>query len=293
MTPITAALTLLPPHVRSAGSRARACHDLAVASVLSGLVLLCAPALAVQTARAPAADATLFGVEPDRANGSGSHLFVGATAGGDPLRALLRFDLSDIPPGATVRAVSLHVVVDRLALGPAAGNTASLHRLLARWSEGESGLGGGSNGGGEVARPGDVTWTQRHYAAQPAQNWDSAGGDFAEQASASIPMNTIGAFVWTDTPDMRADVQAWVNDPSSNHGWLIKGSEQTTRTAKRLVSREGGVNVPQLTIEYDPPVETSGDVPLPAWALGALAAALAGVVARPRRQRSPDRQDGA
>lgn len=292
MTPITGALTPNRSPVGSAGSRAGVRRGVVFAGILPGLLLLCDPALAVQTTRAPVADATLFGIEPDRANGSGSHLFVGATAGGDPRRALVRFDLSDIPPGSTVRAVSLRVVVDRLALGPPADNTASLHRLLARWSEGVSGLGGGSNGGGEVARPGDVTWTQRHYAAQPAQTWDSPGGDFAEE-SASIPMNTIGAFIWADTPELYADVQAWVNDPSSNHGWLIKGSEQTTRTAKRLVSREGGVNVPQLTIEYDPPVEASGDVPLPAWALGALAAALAGVVARPRRQRSPDRQDGA
>lgn len=292
MSPITGAQT--PRHLRrrDSGSRAGARHGVAVASVLLGLALQCAPALAVQTTRAPVADATLFGIEPDRANGSGSHLFVGATAGGDPRRALVRFDLSDIPPGSTVRAVSLRVVVDRVALGPPVDNTASVHRLLARWSEGVSGLGGGSNGGGEVALPGDVTWTQRHYGAQPAQTWDSPGGDFGEE-SASIPMNTIGAFIWADTPGLLADVQAWVNDPSSNHGWLIKGSEQATRTAKRLVSREGGANVPQLTFEYDPPVEPSGDVPLPAWALGALAAALAGAVARPRRKLTAHRQDGA
>lgn len=245
------------------------------------LTSIAGPAQAIEIRRAPAADATLFGIEPDRANGSGSHLFVGATAGGDPRRALMRFDLSDVPPGSIIRSASLRVLVDRTAIGASADNIASLHRLLAGWSEGVSGTGGGGNGGGEVAVAGDVTWTQRHYAATPPQLWTTPGGDFAAE-SASILMASTGSFVWAGTPEMLADIQGWVNDPASNHGWLIRGSEATTRTAKRLVSREGGVNVPLLTLEYDPPVAESGDVPLPAWALAALAASLMGAAVRPR-----------
>ncbi|MCQ9376088.1 DNRLRE domain-containing protein [Methyloversatilis sp. XJ19-13] len=245
------------------------------------LIAIAGAAQGVEMQRAPAADATLFGDEPGLANGSGSHLFIGATAAGFSRRALVRFDLSEVPPGSTVRSASLRVVIDRIANGAPADSVASLHRVLASWGEGASGSGGGGNGGGEVAVPGDVTWTQRYHAAAPPRSWSTPGGDFAVE-SASIPMVSTGAFVWAGTPEMLADIQGWVNDPASNHGWLIHGSEATTRSAKRMVSREGGVNVPLLTLEYDPPVAESGDVPLPAWALGALAASLLGAAVRPR-----------
>lgn len=187
--------------------------------------------------RAPATGATLFGDEPGLANGSGSHLFIGATAAGFTGRARARFDLSDVPPGSTVRSASLRGVIDRIANGAPDDSVASLHRLLASWGEGTSGSGGG-NGGGEVAVPGDVTWTQRYYSATSPQDWSTPGGDFAAE-SASIPMVSTGAFVWTSTPEMLADIQGWVNDPSSTHGWLIRGSEAMTRTAKRPVSQKG------------------------------------------------------
>lgn len=203
------------------------------------LIAVAGAAQGVEMQRAPAADATLFGDEPDLANGSGSHLFIGATAGGFPRRAVMRFDLSEVPPGSTVRSASLRVVIDRIANSAPDDSVASLHRLLDSWGEGTSGAGGGGNGGGEVAVPGDVTWTQRYYSASMPRTWNTPGGDFAAE-SASIPMVSTGSFVWTSTPEMLADLQGWVNDPASNHGWLIRGSEATTRTAKRLISREDG-----------------------------------------------------
>lgn len=248
------------------------------------LIGLAGPVQGVEVQRAPVADVTLFAIEANRASGAGAHLFIGAIASGDPRRALIRFDLTDIPPGSTITAASLRVFVDRSAIGSSPDDTATAHRLLAAWGEGTSNSGG--SGAGDVARPGDATWTERFFAANPQQSWATPGGDFAT-GGAAIPLTTTGSFVWSNPPEMIADVQAWVNDPSSNHGWLIRGNEVSSQNAKRLISREGGGNGPLLTLQYEPPVAPSGDVPLPAWALGALAAALAGSVARTRARRDP------
>jgi hypothetical protein len=256
-------------------------------AVAAGLFCLVLPVCAANIQLLPVADGTLFAVEPDRANGAGAHLFIGTIASGDPRRALLRFDLSGIPPGSIITSASLRILVDRAAIGSSLDDTATLHRLLADWGEGASNSGGG--GGGDVARAGDATWTQRFYAASPPQPWSTPGGDFAA-GGASIPLTAIGSHTWANDPGMLADLQAWIDVPSSNHGWLIRGNEASSQNAKRMISREGG-NGPLLTLQYELPVAPSGDVPLPGWALGALAAALLGSAAGSRRRRSAGRAD--
>lgn len=246
------------------------------------LIGLAGPAQGVEVQRAPVADATLFAIEANRASGAGAHLFIGTIASGDPRRALMRFDLSAIPPGSTITSASLRIFADRAAIGSAPQDTATLHKLLAPWGESSSNSGG--SGAGDIADPGDATWTERFFATDPARPWGTAGGDFAADG-ASIPLASTGSFAWTDAPEMLADLQAWVDDPSSNHGWLIRGNEVSSQNAKRLISREGGSNGPLLTLQYALPVAPSGDVPLPAWALGALAAALFGSAARMRARR--------
>ena len=52
-----------------------------------------------------------------------------------------------------------------------------------------------------------------------------------------------------------ADVQRWLDDPSSNFGWLLLGNESTNRTAKRFDGRQNvsGFPDPQppvLTVKY-------------------------------------------
>jgi hypothetical protein len=50
---------------------------------------------------------------------------------------------------------------------------------------------------------------------------------------------------------MTARVQAWVDQPATNFGWLLLGDELTNRSAKGLYSREAPANVqPKLTIEF-------------------------------------------
>ena len=54
---------------------------------------------------------------------------------------------------------------------------------------------------------------------------------------------------------MVADVQAWLDDPLTDFGWLLRGNEGASQTARRFDSRQNSVeaNRPVLTIVYTPP----------------------------------------
>jgi hypothetical protein len=66
-------------------------------------------------------------------------------------------------------------------------------------------------------------------------------------------------YTWGSSPRLIQDVQAWVDDPSMNFGWLIMGDESTNRTATRYDSREhpDSENHPVLTIEFTPPPQNA------------------------------------
>ena len=59
---------------------------------------------------------------------------------------------------------------------------------------------------------------------------------------------------------MIADVQAWLDSPGSNFGWIMIGDESTDTTARQFPSREFGNASfrPMLTIEF-----TGGAAPTP------------------------------
>jgi hypothetical protein len=61
---------------------------------------------------------------------------------------------------------------------------------------------------------------------------------------------------------MVADVQGWLDDPSTNYGWLIFTNEGNFPSAKRFDTRENPApgDRPQLTIRYSPP-GSAGSVP--------------------------------
>ena len=84
--------------------------------------------------------------------------------------------------------------------------------------------------------------------------WANLGGDFAGEASARIIVGGIGSYTWGPTPEMTADVQRWLDDPTANFGWLLLGDESGIRTSKRFDSRENptGDHHPTLTIIYTP-----------------------------------------
>jgi hypothetical protein len=123
----------------------------------------------------------------------------------------------------------------------------ALHRVLSPWSEGTSAA---SGGGGAPAVAGDATWLHTLF---DTQFWRAPGGDFEPDPSGFTAVGSPGVYVWGSTPALEADVQSWLDEPSSNHGWLLTGNEKIRTTAKRFASRENPVEDmrPQLIVVYE------------------------------------------
>ena len=188
-------------------------------------------------------------------NGAGQYLFVGRTwdqNGIDKLlrRALVKFDLGAVPTGSTINSASFGITIDQVP--PAASSfIISLHTVTDNWGEGASNA-PGPEGRGTTAQVGDATWLHRFY---DSELWNAPGGDFAPGAVASAPISSAPQSVtFASSPQLVAAVQAWVDDPASNHGWILLGDEVVTQNARRILSRENaGPGNPLLTIEFTPP----------------------------------------
>ncbi|MHC5115134.1 MAG: DNRLRE domain-containing protein, partial [Planctomycetota bacterium] len=213
------------------------------------------------------ADNTLYGGAIDLSNGVGDHFFTGRTGGGDGRRAVIAFDIAGtVPAGATITGATLTLYMSRTVNGSQA---VALHRVTNSWGEGLSHA-PKEEGGGGAALDNDATWAFRFYnEADPyaSVTWDTEGGDFAGTASASTNVSGIGYYVWS-APAMISNVQAWLDDPAQDHGWIVIGNEAAGGfTAKRFDSRTNPFESrrPVLSLTYDEPVcdgdlDGSGDV---------------------------------
>lgn len=228
------------------------------AALLRGAALVAAlvpaaPALGDQVIIYPSADNTLY---QDGAgglsNGSGSYFFAGRTDGDELRRGLVRFDLTAIPAGSTIDGVTLYMRLSRTRSGD---QPVSIHRVYQPWGEGASNA-DGEEGQGAPSASGDATWIHTFY---PDQRWSNAGGDFDPTPSATtiVPRQDGVFYAWND-PSMIVDVQVWVDDPQSNNGWLVRGKESVSKTAKRFDSRN--INEqnrrPYLVVNFTPPSGT-------------------------------------
>jgi hypothetical protein len=192
-------------------------------------------------------DNTLFeSSNGSTSNGAGVHLFSGTTASGSRRRALLAFNIaSQVPADARIRSVVLKLHVSQTISG---AEPMELFGVLRDWGESTSNAGDNRDGDGAPARTGDATWI---HAFRADRLWSAPGGDFDPVADAAAEVSN-GFATWTSTDALVSRVQSWVDDPSSNFGWLIRGNEGSTRSAKRFDSRELS-NVtfrPTLTIEF-------------------------------------------
>jgi len=215
---------------------------------------LAAPVFA-ETAIVPAAaDNTLIeSAAGSLSNGAGPAFFVGRNSQAVDFRrrGLIRFDVADaLPPGVIVTGAEL-----RLVLTPSNPQPIEIgvHRVLADWGEGESAAGGG---GGAPAAPGDATWLHTFY---DTTFWANPGGDFAAEASAALEVGDAGEIRWPSTSATVSDVQAWLDLPDENYGWLLLSTEDTPTTSKRFASREAEdpADQPQLVVEYEAPCAAS------------------------------------
>ena len=188
-------------------------------------------------------------------NGAGDFLFAGRIApkgGGDLRRGLIRFDLADLPAGASINSVSVELNMSRTIAGSV---PVSLHNVLADWGEGASNA-PGREGKGATAEADDATWLHTKFSNT---TWSTAGGDFTSAASATVQVGGTGKYTWSSA-QLATDVASWVSNPAANFGWIVIGDEASTTTAKRFDSRENNTaaNRPKLIIDFD-----SGDTTSP------------------------------
>jgi hypothetical protein len=200
-----------------------------------------------------ARDNTLIESETgERSNALGTSFFVGRTSEEvDSIRrGLVAFDVAGaIAPGAIIESVTL--TLTRTG-GRTSASTLAPHRLLADWGEATSFYNGGF---GAPSTPGDATWIHSFYDTAA---WTNSGGDFSPVASASSFQVSSNVFSWT-SPDLTADVQSWLDDPSGNFGWILVGDESSASTSIKFASREHGSidSRPSLSVVYSTMPEPS------------------------------------
>jgi hypothetical protein len=198
----------------------------------------------------PSRDTTIYD-EGVLANGAGEWVFVGMTRQGALRRTLLAFDVAGaIPAGATVQEATLALTVTQTT---AEDVPVALHALGTPWSAGASDA-DVNEGKGIAAAAEDATWLGTGVGDAL---WATAGGDFANTPSATAVAGGRGVTVDWTSPEVLADVQGWLSDPSTNQGWMLIGDEGSTRTAKRFDSSENFSGFPEpkpptLTITYVP-----------------------------------------
>jgi hypothetical protein len=199
----------------------------------------------------PVKDNTLFeDQEGLLSNGEGRHLYAGRVSFqnlGLVRRALIAFDVAaSVPAGATITGAMLGL---DMSMTISEDQDMSLHRVLADWGEGMSEAPVDRGGGGVPAAQGDATWIHTFF---DGEQWASPGGDFDAMPSATTPVGSPATYTWGSTDAIVADVQAWLDEPQTNFGWILIGNEASFGTAKRFESRESAAESrPRLTIDFE------------------------------------------
>lgn len=162
-----------------------------------------------------------FNVYPQQA-------FVGLAFGDDSFdlswRGVFSFDVSSIPPGSRLNGVQVTLTVAYIdqAIGQPA--TARLRRGLTPWIEGQT------------------------AACSP---WPCGGAFVPTDSSTASVWEPLGSqSTFNSTPTLVADVQGWVDAPSSNHGWFLDSSTGLFHAS--YFDRQSAAP-PTITIDWDPP----------------------------------------
>ena len=190
-------------------------------------------------------------------NGAAEHFYSGSTGPqGDfkRRRALFHFDIiSALPENAELLGATLILHVTRTNTSQTEPYT--LYRLTGDWGEGTSNFNGGI---GASSTPNDATWIHTFY---DDQFWQTPGGDFISDPSATLDIGLEGAYSWQNLEGILDDIQFWMEHPEENFGWILIGNEtENAHIAKQFGAREhpSPEQRPQLVIDFfDPalPVE--------------------------------------
>jgi hypothetical protein len=160
-------------------------------------------------------DATLWQSAPTWNDGASARISAGTSESGGYSRSLVRFDLSAVPAGATVVSADLSLM-QVYKNGPSAA--IDVLRATAPWAEGT------------------VTWNSFGGAFDP-----SPVGSFTAVGDGGEGLRTI---------DVRALAQDWVSGAAPNHGVVIDGPTDTTRSELRSSDSPNTGERPALSLCY-------------------------------------------
>jgi ferric-dicitrate binding protein FerR (iron transport regulator) len=174
-------------------------------------------------------DTEISGADPNRAFGSDEVLEVdGDEVEGKKLYALVRWDLSDLPPGAVVRSA----VITLYIVNESQGTGYSFYELKRPWNEAEA------------------TW--KLAAAQ--QPWRVAGARSTADRD-SVVLGTVaprakGEMKILMLPAGEDRIQSWIRTPASNHGMIL--ANDANADGFKFSSREAPIHErrPKLTLTY-------------------------------------------
>ncbi|MEO0795320.1 MAG: DNRLRE domain-containing protein [Verrucomicrobiota bacterium] len=204
-------------------------------------------------------DATILDNDTSISDGD---LFSGYNNTGQERRALVQFDLTSIPAGSTINAVTFNLTSERVA-GP---QDFELRAVTTPWIEGTNT--GAGTGGGQGTTPtpsGSVSWETP---------WTTSGGDFG------AVLDTVSVSGWSnivfDDPALIPLVQSWVDTPTSNNGFILIGTI-TDPQSVILFGGSGSTAPPSLDVTY---------TAIPEPKLFALAAGFAAIALAIVRRRS-------
>ena len=124
-------------------------------------------------------------------NKGGDNEFRTSSEIGKEYRALLQFDLSGLPPTATVLSANLEIYLN----SHSSTDVVEAHRLLGNWTEG------------------GVTWNDR----EPLAPWATPGGDYDSDIAASFIADGIGP----KTMDITDLAKAWADGSIPNYGLIL------------------------------------------------------------------------
>ena len=125
----------------------------------------------------------------------------------------MKFDLSTIPAGAVVVDAYLSISVTALNTAGLVGVTATA--LTTNWTENSL-----------CGAAGDVSWSNASTGV--AWSVPGGGGDFnaASLMFSSVALPTTGGYRIQITN--LSEIQAWVNNPASNYGFVLMGPESAS-----------------------------------------------------------------
>jgi hypothetical protein len=204
----------------------------------------------------PLKDNTIFSEDNNASSGAGTDIYAGRTgtnASNSRRRALLQFDLDTIPANAIISSVSLIINCTKVSPFSTGPVPIRLNVALESWGEGGS---VGPGGSGAQATNGDATWACRfsNGTGGCSQSWTINGGYFQSISSASVNVNETGQYTIASTAALIADVKRWVDTPSLNFGWILRGDESASAyTVRAFASKEHQLKGAKLTVTYSIP----------------------------------------